>query len=45
MEWFKNTIHLITEYRIVGRGSNKEVVFVFNMDYPSANKTMLIENC
>ena len=34
MEWFKDKIHLITEYNIIGKGSKKEVVFVFNMEYP-----------
>jgi hypothetical protein len=33
MDFFKNEIHLITEYQIVGVRKNKKLVFVFNYDY------------
>jgi len=34
MNFFRDKIALITEYNISGRGSNKVVDFVFNIDYP-----------
>lgn len=34
MKFFRDKISLITEFKITGRGSNKVLEFVFNLDYP-----------
>lgn len=38
MEWYRDKIHLITWFEITGKGSKQEVVFEFNMYYPSFNE-------
>lgn len=40
MNFFRDKISLITEYTISGRGSNKLVEFVFNMEYPTLLKSL-----
>ena len=44
MEWFRDKIHLITWFDIIGQGGHQEVVFMFNINYPSLPDVPMIED-